>query len=637
MMRRLSACAWIVVGGLILGMLAPTPRTFERARPHLLAQEQGSDPEAAHSPTLRALNALGIPPADRVALAQRYRDRTAALSVPDAPPTWELGQRRPFNIVDNVSGQTRRLQAELLAQSEHLSVWAEIDSAMSPTDAAAFAARFDAEIYDPVRDLWGSEPLPGLDGDPRLVALFAFDVGQNIAALYSSFNSYPASINPGSNEADMFLFNLDALGANPANDRVLGIAAHEFQHLIRHHIDPNESTWVDEGFATFTMMHVGQGEATRSFWAAWRRNPGTQLNAWPQRADPLPIYGAATSFVHHFYQRYGQGALRAVSQEGRDGLAGFDAVLRDMGEPGVDHFFGDWTVSNLTDAPPLPSLPPLTYTATLNGAQLRWTDALDQYAAAYFHLPDVSDADAIEVALNAPERVNVMPLPSRATPGPVWLSARADDSHLTLTRPLDLRATTTGMTWVSYRIWYDLERFWDYAYVSISADAGQTWELQRAFNMTDENPAGRAYGPGYTGRSEGWIEEWLDLTRYDGQQILLRFEVITDDATTQAGLALAEVKLPAINYSSAFAREASAWDAEGWYLSDNRLPQRAWVQIVQRTPEGDRVTRGRFPTTDRLRAQLLPGASEAWVILAPHAPATMIAMPYTLDITLPGK
>lgn len=65
-----------------------------------------------------------------------------------------------------------------------------------------------------MRNLWGSEAQPGIDGDLRVHGSFAYQLGGSTAAYVSSDDSYPEAAVEGSNEREMFFFNLDALGTS---------------------------------------------------------------------------------------------------------------------------------------------------------------------------------------------------------------------------------------------------------------------------------------------------------------------------------------------------------------------------------------------------------------------------------------
>ncbi len=115
----------------------------------------------------------------------------------------------------------------------------------------------------------------------------------------------------------------------------------------------------------------------------------------------------------------------------------------------------------------------------------------------------------------------------------MWWSNRGDESDMRLTRGFDL--TGADHVTLNFWTWYYIENLWDYAYVMVSSDGGATWTPLSTPRTTAEDPYNNAYGSGYTGQSGGWVQESLDLSAYAGQQIMVRFEYITDDAVNQAG------------------------------------------------------------------------------------------------------
>jgi hypothetical protein len=134
--------------------------------------------------------------------------------------------------------------------------------------------------------------------------------------------------------------------------------------------------------------------------------------------------------------------------------------------------------------------------------------------------------------------------------------------------------------------WYDIEVDWDYAYVQVSTDGGQTWEILTTPSGTPTNPNGNSFGWAYTGASglkggsAGWILEQVDLSPYTGQQVLVRFEYITDDAVNRPGFVVDDIAIPEIGYSSDFESGTDGWEAEGFIRHANVLPQRFIVQMV---------------------------------------------------------
>jgi hypothetical protein len=166
-----------------------------------------------------------------------------------------------------------------------------------------------------------------------------------------------------------------------------------------------------------------------------------------------------------------------------------------------------------------------------------------------------------------------------------WWSSRSDDSDARLTRSFDL----SGLSSASLRFWhwYDLEEGYDYGYVVASTDGGKTWDVLEGTNSSDLDPVGNAFGVGYTGTSGGdsypvWVEEQVDLSRYTGGTVLVRFEYVTDDAVNYPGWLIDTVSVPELAYYADFEVDDGGWQSEGWLLTDNLLPQSWSVQVIEK-------------------------------------------------------
>ena len=604
-----------------------------------LAQSPTDTPDY---PTLDALAAAVIPPADPVDLALRLRGLESVPVPPSAPSALSVGDTAEFWVTNDVESRTFAVTAVLQGLGEHAAFWVQRGDRLNSESLAALIDAFDTRIYEPVRDLWGSEATPGVDGDPRLHVLFARDVGPGTAAYFARRHTYPDNVFPFSNAREMFFVNLDVYGTAPHPASLEGTLAHEFQHMIRANVDPNEDTWLNEGFSTFTEHYLGYVGA-RSFGQSFLRMPHVQLNDFTyEGADMAASYGSGFLFVTYFYERYGVDAVRALSLDEANGLLSVENTLRALDEPGADEFFADWVVANLVqntaiddgrygyDSLPGIGLPRLQDYAGGPGAG--HTRALAQYATDYYFLTDLSDAAALDIELKLAPTAPL--LATDAASGQwMWYSHRGDASNMTLTRAFDLRDVDSAS--LHYSAWFDIEEGWDYAYLTASVDGGLTWDILPTAHTTDYDPHGNAYGPGYTGSSGGWVREQIALDDYTGQEILLRFEMITDDAINYPGLAIDDVSLPEVGYHSDFEANGGGWDAAGWVRIDNRLPQHAWVQAVQfgDSPDAVTVTRWLYPTDEDWTLLLEPDTTRAVIAVSPFAPVTTEPGVYALQVT----
>ena len=178
-------------------------------------------------------------------------------------------------------------------------------------------------------------------------------------------------------------------------------------------------------------------------------------------------------------------------------------------------------------------------------------------------------------------------------------------------------------------VWYEIEEGWDYAYVEASDDGGQTWHILEGKHTTTDNPSGNSYGPGYTGSSDGWLQELIDLTPFAGGPVLVRFEYVTDDAVYVDGILVGDLSIPELDLKLRSLDDA--WHAEGFSLSGNPLPQQFVVQVVQTSPKGGFQV-SRLDLNDRNQAEMgLTGSGQAVVVVSPVTPGTHHAASYTLE------
>ena len=128
-------------------------------------------------------------------------------------------------------------------------------------------------------------------------------------------------------------------------------------------------------------------------------------------------------------------------------------------------------------------------------------------------------------------------------------SNRGDELISFLQRRADLTDATAPS--LQFKHWYQIEPDWDYAYVRVSRDDGNTWEFLNTSGCggtaTDPNGNNRAIAEsgGITGNSGGWVECTLDLTQYAGGPVLIRWEYDTDQAVTEPGWAVDNVSVSA--------------------------------------------------------------------------------------------
>jgi hypothetical protein len=127
-----------------------------------------------------------------------------------------------------------------------------------------------------------------------------------------------------------------------------------------------------------------------------------------------------------------------------------------------------------------------------------------------------------------------------------------------------------------YEVWFDIEENWDYLYIEISVDKGQHWRIIETPKTSPESLLGTSFGTGYTGKSDGWLTDSVDLTPFSGEEIWIRFQYVTDDAVNAIGacfrnLLILPTGITGNNYG---------WKSQGFVFTDNIVPQYFQVQLI---------------------------------------------------------
>ena len=141
-------------------------------------------------------------------------------------------------------------------------------------------------------------------------------------------------------------------------------------------------------------------------------------------------------------------------------------------------------------------------------------------------------------------------------------------------------ARSAGRSRSTISTWYDIEKNYDFVYLSASED-GKTWKTLKTPSGTDKNITGANLGWGYTGTSGKWIDETVDLSAYAGKKVQLRFDYITDAAINGRGMMIDDMSIPEINYQSDLEKDDGGWKGDGFVRVANKLPQTFKVTLIK--------------------------------------------------------
>jgi hypothetical protein len=147
-----------------------------------------------------------------------------------------------------------------------------------------------------------------------------------------------------SNEAEVVYLNHASRPVD--SDYMLGVLAHEYQHLCHQAQDPEEESWVNEMVSEAAMKVNGyntdMGHVAR-------------YAAKPQKTELVSqtyvSYGACFLFGSYLTERYGKTFFQELVQNPDHGTQGIDSTLQKLGRPErFQDLYKDWVVANYADS-----------------------------------------------------------------------------------------------------------------------------------------------------------------------------------------------------------------------------------------------------------------------------------------------
>jgi hypothetical protein len=586
----LSGVALALLSGPIIPPIVISPMPFVTSEPTPTVVVPRLPVESVPVDTRTLLENTDVPINDPPGLACRLQDKC------NIPPTLEppasprrVGDQETFWAFNQDTNTNFQVTATLRYITDHLYFWVQNDVRYNANDLKALADTFETQIYPTDRAFFGSEWTPGVDGDPHIYALYARNLGANVAGLFGSSDEYNPLVEQYSNAHEMFLIDT---GTSLGGSYIYSTMAHEFQHMIHWYQDRNEEAWMNEGFAELAAFINGYGVG--GFDWLYSNNPDLQLNDWPdQTQDTTPHYGAAYLFLAYFLDRFGEDATQALVKNQEDGMVSVDSTLRqiDATDPytgqliTANDFFLDWAISNyVMDSSAgderyvyhnYPSAPQTSATETVSTCPFQPANrTVHQYGVDYIRITCAGD---YTLHFAGATSTRILPADPQSGSYAFW-SNIGDESDMTLTREFDFSSVSAPITF-SYWTWYDLEKDYDYVYLEASTD-GQHWQILITPSGTAENPSGNSYGWGYNGLSKRWMQESVDLSQFADQKVSLRFEYVTDAEVYNKGFWLDDLSIPAINYTADFEGDDGGWQAAGFVRIQNLLPQTFRLALI---------------------------------------------------------
>ena len=368
-----------------------------------------------------------------------------------------------------------------------------------------------------------------------------------------------------------------------------GTFAHEWQHLLQYYTDPGESTWLNEGLSDFAQTLVGYVDSTKTVFdkggdshiycfegfgkvrTDFNTNPRdcggpeNSLNLWGENPNPdaiLADYGNAYSAMLFYYDRFGLPFISRLHRDGDlQGIASLAAALKAEGQYDPYRSLHDFQSSTFLDG-----ILGVTNKSVMIGvnrwrvttASLKSTINLDNPAinmtpgaapngADYVPLKGaagtmLSGADITNLSFDGAAVLPSLPLawtivrddPDR-NGNPVLFSGNDSNTDAAAVIPVTVPAADPTLTFIAK---YGAELTFDYGYVEVSTDGGNTYTAIPG-DKTVDGPR----GPGVNGTTTGFEPHSYDLSAYAGQSILLGFRYVSDSGVNEGGWLIDDIKV----------------------------------------------------------------------------------------------
>lgn len=215
----------------------------------------------------------------------------------------------------------------------------------------ALGTEFSDNIYPKLTRAYGSEWIPGIDGDRKITVLL-YPMKDNNQGYVRNIDEYEKTVNPMSNQREMVYLNVDTLDSSLLNSYL----AHEFTHVIefnqkeRRTGEP-EQTWLNELRAEYAPTLLGYNDVVsednylRKRAATFLNNPFDSLTEWK---GELADYGVISIFGHYLVDQYGLDILsNSLIISSKVGIPSINEALARKGvKDRFSDIFTNWAIAS---------------------------------------------------------------------------------------------------------------------------------------------------------------------------------------------------------------------------------------------------------------------------------------------------
>lgn len=211
---------------------------------------------------------------------------------------------------------------------------------------------FDSVIYPKLRNVFGSENTPGVDGDPKITILLA-EMIEDAGGYIREQDAFPREKISISNEREMINLNILHIGS----ERAKSFLAHEFQHLITLNQkilqrSVAEDTWTNELRSEIAPTLLGydnvdfyENSNLKSRVEAFLKEPSDAILDWENKTKD---YASVNLFGQYILDHYGRSVFAAMTQSDRVGIDALNAALEFFGfKEDFNQVYTNWTIAVL--------------------------------------------------------------------------------------------------------------------------------------------------------------------------------------------------------------------------------------------------------------------------------------------------
>lgn len=444
-------------------------------------------------------------------------------------------------------GDPRETPMVTCEQAEYL--LGEFDNNMYPVETDFFGM---PDLHDgayALLEAWGYVP-PGyyLNEAGRQVVLVSNVIDDNyydptypnyIAGFYSP--TFEAYFDRNIMSIDSFAWE-ERVGPDGSRPYLYeGVFAHEYQHLLHDDYDSDEENFINEGLSMFSEFLTGYIVGNDAY-STFEALPENSLTSWEDQGgrEVVADYGLVFLYQMYLYEKFGQEFIQYEFNNPDNGITAIETTLDAFN---IRQSFAD-VYHNFSVA------------VLIDSSRRNYRYGFKELDVAIdIGTPDEPNPDAFDTPGAPPwgtdyiwidgDPQDLGKLTFNGVDYSIFPSAWTSDGDVLFSGTGDLLDNwaifeTVGGGTLTFDTLYDLEDYWDFAFVQVSTDGGFTWtSLENAYTTADHDPNAHPTVienlPGITSFITDWATMEFDLGAYADQDILVAFRLVTDWATHYGG------------------------------------------------------------------------------------------------------